>query len=99
LESANALDIAGCFSIVLEKVKPETAKEISTSINCPTIGIGAGIDCDGQILVTNDILGLFDEFKPSFVRKYADLKSVIIDSVSSYIKDTIDGNFPGSDEV
>ena len=71
IESARALEEAGAFSIVLELVQSDTAAEITKAVNIPTIGIGAGKDCDGQVLVINDILGLYDYFKPKFVRRYA----------------------------
>ena len=98
IESAKALQDAGCFSIVLEKVKPHVAKEISSAISIPTIGIGAGIDCDGQILVVNDILGLYDEFEPPFVRKYADLKPVIIDAAKRFADDVRNLDYPNPEE-
>jgi len=70
LESAKILEEVGCFSIVLECIPRELAKKITSSLKIPTIGIGAGLDCDGQVLVVNDILGLYEEFKPKFVRRY-----------------------------
>ncbi|MFH0931631.1 MAG: 3-methyl-2-oxobutanoate hydroxymethyltransferase, partial [Candidatus Zixiibacteriota bacterium] len=73
LESAKALEEVGCFSIVLECIPRELAEKITSSLKIPTIGIGAGLDCDGQVLVVNDILGLYEEFKPKFVRRYAEL--------------------------
>jgi len=98
IESAKALEEAGCFSVVLEKIKPETARLITESVSIPTIGIGAGPDCDGQILVINDILGLYDEFKPAFVRLYADMKTTMIDAVKHYIDDVKSGSYPNEEE-
>lgn len=98
LESAKALQKAGAFAIVLESVIPEAAKKISESVKIPTIGIGAGPDCDGQVLVTSDMLGLFEEFRPKFVRLYAELSPLIRNSVSKYCDDVRTGNFPGPEE-
>ena len=99
-ESALALEEAGCFSMVLELLETETAKEITDSLTtCATIGIGAGPYCDGQVLVTNDMLGLRQEgFKPKFLREYANLTPTIKDAIEKYIKDVTEGNFPGEDE-
>ncbi|MFH2036699.1 MAG: 3-methyl-2-oxobutanoate hydroxymethyltransferase [Candidatus Zixiibacteriota bacterium] len=98
IESAQALETAGAYGIVLELVAKETAKEITNAIKIPTIGIGAGKNCDGQVLVTNDILGLVDDFQPKFVRRYADLAHTIEEAAGRYIKDVKEGNFPGDDE-
>ncbi len=87
MEDASALQEAGAFSIVIEKVAADTAAKITESLEIPTIGIGAGAKCDGQILVVNDILGLFDKFTPPFVKKYADLKPQIINAAKKYIED------------
>ena len=97
-KDAIALQQAGAFSIVLEKIPRELAKEISESLDIPTIGIGAGVFCDGQILVTPDMLGLNVEFHPRFVRYYAELADTIKSSVSQYIKDVTDKNFPTTEE-
>jgi 3-methyl-2-oxobutanoate hydroxymethyltransferase len=98
LQSARALQDAGCFSIVLEAVVPDVAREITESVRIPTIGIGAGPNCDGQVLVTPDMIGLFEEFRPKFVRVYADLANVIRKAVSNYISDVRTGQFPGDEE-
>jgi 3-methyl-2-oxobutanoate hydroxymethyltransferase len=98
MQSAKALQDSGCFAIVLESVVPDIAREISQSIRIPTIGIGAGPDCDGQVLVVSDMLGLFQEFRPKFVRTYADLAGVIGQAVSSYIDDVKNGKFPDKNE-
>lgn len=98
LEDAKKLEEAGCFGIVLEKIPSELAKKVTESISIPTIGIGAGIHCDGQVLVLHDMLGLNKEFNPRFVRRYADLQTVITDAVGNYISDIKDRNFPSEEE-
>jgi 3-methyl-2-oxobutanoate hydroxymethyltransferase len=98
LRSAQALQDAGCFAIVLESVITEVAKEISMSIRIPTIGIGAGPHCDGQVLVISDMIGLFEEFRPKFVRAYANVAGVIRKAAAEYIDDVKNGNFPNKDE-
>jgi 3-methyl-2-oxobutanoate hydroxymethyltransferase len=100
MESAQALEEAGAFSIVLELVHAETAGEISKALKIPTIGIGAGKDCDGQVLVINDILGLYDEFEiePVFLRRYADLPPIIEKAAHDYISDVKSGNYPSEKE-
>ncbi|MBT4180356.1 MAG: 3-methyl-2-oxobutanoate hydroxymethyltransferase, partial [Euryarchaeota archaeon] len=77
LEDAKALQEAGCFSIVFEKIPAELAKEVSEALTIPTIGIGAGVDCDGQVLVLHDMLGITKDFSPRFLRRYADLGETI----------------------
>jgi len=98
LDAALALEDAGVFSIVLEKVPAELAAKVSESLSIPIIGIGAGAECDGQILVVNDLLGLFDEFKPKFVRRYAELSNIITTSVENYVSDVKNGAFPSEEE-
>lgn len=98
IDSALALQEAGCFSIVLEAVPKQVAKKITESLTIPTIGIGAGPDCDGQVLVINDILGLFEEFKPKFVRQYAKLSDHIRSAVKNYLEDVKKGKFPSAEE-
>ncbi|RKZ33593.1 3-methyl-2-oxobutanoate hydroxymethyltransferase [bacterium] len=93
-EDASSLQEAGAFSIVLEKVDSNTAKKITQNLNIPTIGIGAGSHCDGQILVINDILGLYDKFTPPFVKQYTNLKEEIIRSAKSYAEDVRNKKFP-----
>lgn len=95
---AEALSEAGCFCIVLEKVPAELASKISNLVSIPTIGIGAGPSCDGQILVTEDLLGLFDTFKPKFVRRYNNLAEQIRKNLSSFIDDVQQSRFPGEAE-
>jgi 3-methyl-2-oxobutanoate hydroxymethyltransferase len=98
LQSAKALQDAGCFSMVLESVLPDVAGEITESVRIPTIGIGAGPHCDGQVLVISDMLGLFEEFRPKFVRAYADLAGTIRKAATDYIDDVRNGKFPGEEE-
>ncbi len=88
------LEEAGCFSIVLESVPARLAQLVSTRLSIPTIGIGAGVGCDGQVLVTHDMLGLFDRFTPKFVKKYADFHSEMQRAFAEYINDVHDRAFP-----
>ncbi len=97
-EDALLLQDAGAFAIVLEKIPAELGKEITESLEIPTIGIGAGPYCDGQILVYTDMLGLTIDFNPRFVRKYANLNNIISDSVSQYINDIKLKDFPNESE-
>lgn len=96
LESAKSLEKAGAFSIVLEMVPAEVSREITKSISIPTIGIGAGPYCDGQVLVVNDLLGLSD-VSYKFVKKYANLSQIIIEAVKEYIEEVKSGKFPGDE--
>lgn len=98
-KQAIGLEKAGAFGIVLEMMPEEAAKNITEAINIPTIGIGAGRFCDGQILVTDDIIGKFTDFTPKFARKYADVYSVIKNAVISYNNDVINGQFPDKNET
>lgn len=98
IESADALAAVGCFSMVLEGIPSGLAGEISRRIAIPTIGIGAGDACDGQILVTNDLLGLFPDFKPKFVRRYADLTGTMREAFTRYCADVRSRQFPSADE-
>ncbi|MBS60481.1 MAG: 3-methyl-2-oxobutanoate hydroxymethyltransferase [Anaerolineaceae bacterium] len=94
LEDALALEEAGCFAIVLESVPTRVARLITERLSIPTVGIGAGPGCDGQILVTYDLLGLFDSFTPKFVKQYANLREAITEAVEQYICDVRDSKFP-----
>jgi 3-methyl-2-oxobutanoate hydroxymethyltransferase len=95
LRDAQALDKAGVFSIVLECVPSALAKKITEEVSVPTIGIGAGPDCDGQVLVINDMLGMYSGHVPKFVKKYVDLQPLIIEALKSYKKEVEEGSFPG----
>jgi 3-methyl-2-oxobutanoate hydroxymethyltransferase len=98
LNDAMALEKAGCFAIVLEKIPSSIAKEISTTLTIPVIGIGAGSNCDGQVLVINDLLGLDPSFKPKFVRNYLNLHELMTTSVKEYIHDVQNISFPSENE-
>ncbi len=98
LDDALRLEDAGAFAVVLEKIPSALAKKVSRSLKIPTIGIGAGPFCDGQILVTQDMLGLFEEFHPKFVRRYADLAQTIRVACQKYAADIQGGNFPSDEE-
>ncbi len=97
IESAKSLEEAGVFSIALEMVSHEVAKIISKSISVPTIGIGSGKNCDGQVLVIHDMLGMYDKLKPKFVKRYLSLSKEITKAVESYRKDVESGRFPGKE--
>ena len=98
LECAKKLEEAGAFAVVLELVPSESAEYITNNLNIPTIGIGAGVGCSGQIVVTDDILGKFTDFAPKFVKKFANLHDVIYDGVLQYSKDVKDRIFPSKKE-
>lgn len=98
IEDAKALQHAGCFSIVIEGIPVLVAKAITEAVDIPTIGIGAGPHCDGQVLVYHDVLGIEDRFVPKFVRRYADLKTATVDALSAYVDDVRSGAFPNDDE-
>ncbi len=97
LDDALALQDAGVFSIVLEGIPEKLAKEISEQLYIPTIGIGAGKHCDGQVLVLQDMLGMYDNFVPKFVKQYANLNSIITSAVQDYIKEVQNGDFPSEE--
>ena len=98
VEDAVALADAGCFSIVLEGVPTETARLVTDAVPVPTIGIGAGPHCDGQVLVFHDLLGIEDRVLPKFVRRYASLKADAVDAIARYAADVRDGRFPSPEE-
>ncbi|MGZ9165777.1 MAG: 3-methyl-2-oxobutanoate hydroxymethyltransferase, partial [Anaerolineales bacterium] len=93
------LEEAGCFSIVLESVPARLAELISNRISIPTIGIGAGLGCDGQVLVTHDLLGLFDRFTPKFVKKYANFHLEMQRAFADYIEDVETKRFPAQEHT
>jgi 3-methyl-2-oxobutanoate hydroxymethyltransferase len=97
IESAKALQEAGAFSIALEMVTKEVSKILTESIKIPTIGIGSGPDCDGQVLVVHDVLGLYEKIKPKFAKRYLDLASDIVKAVESYKSDVTYGRFPSQE--
>ena len=94
LNQAKQLEKAGAFALVLEMVPEESAKFITENLSIPTIGIGAGRFCDGQILVVDDVLGKYSDFAPKFAKKYADLKTVIFEASKNYVQDVKSGEFP-----
>jgi len=94
LEDAKAVEEAGAFAVVLEKVPFDLAKEITETLRIPTIGIGAGKYCDGQVLVFHDLVGLFEEFKPKFVKRYAQLGKEAKEAVKKFIEEVKEGKFP-----
>ncbi|MEO7531985.1 MAG: 3-methyl-2-oxobutanoate hydroxymethyltransferase [Sediminibacterium sp.] len=97
-KDALLLQEAGCYAIVLEKIPAELAGEVSRSLNIPTIGIGAGKDCDGQVLVMHDMLGINNEFKPRFLRQYLNLETQVVGAVQQYISDVKSKDFPNQEE-
>ena len=97
-KDALLLQEAGCFAIVLEKIPATLAKQVTASLNIPTIGIGAGNYCDGQVLVMHDMLGINTEFKPRFLRQYLNLHQQVTDAVQHYIKDVKSSDFPNENE-
>jgi 3-methyl-2-oxobutanoate hydroxymethyltransferase len=99
LEDAFLLEEAGCFGIVLESVPARLAELVSKKLAIPTIGIGAGVGCDGQVLVTHDLLGLFERFTPKFVKKYADLHGEMQKAFTEYIADVQAKTFPGAEHT
>ena len=98
LESAKKLEQAGCFAVVLELMPADSAKYVTDRLNIPTIGIGAGKDCSGQIVVTDDIIGKFTDFTPKFVKKYANLHDIVSDGISEYKKEVKNQTFPTEKE-
>ncbi|MET7255462.1 3-methyl-2-oxobutanoate hydroxymethyltransferase [Dyadobacter fermentans] len=98
IEDAKMLEEVGCFSVVLEKIPAKLTKQVSESIQIPTIGIGAGPHADGQVLVIHDLLGINKEFKPRFLRHYADLNGVMTNAITNYISDVKGRSFPNESE-
>jgi 3-methyl-2-oxobutanoate hydroxymethyltransferase len=97
IEDARALEAAGCFAIVLEAIPDRVAKIITESVKIPTIGIGAGAACDGQVLVMHDLVGLYDRFTPRFVKKYANLYEIMEEALTHYRDEVISGEFPAAE--
>ena len=98
LQSARDLEASGAFSIVLECIPAELSEVITKAVSIPTIGIGAGKHCDGQVLVTHDMVGMFEKFIPSFVKQYANLASQIKEAVATYNEEVKNGSFPSEDQ-
>src|SRR5882757_6992267 len=98
LEDAKLLEECGCFGIVLEKIPAELAATVAATVRIPVIGIGAGPDVDGQVLVMQDMLGISQEFKPRFLRRYADLNEIITGAVNKYVEDVKAKAFPNAEE-
>jgi 3-methyl-2-oxobutanoate hydroxymethyltransferase len=96
---AVAIEQAGAFSVVIEGTVEPLAREITGSLAIPTIGIGASVACDGQVLVVDDLLGLFSDFKPKFVKRFAELAPVVSGAVQSYARDVRDGQFPAQEHT
>ena len=98
ISDAELLAATGCFGIVLEKVPAQLAARVTNEISCPTIGIGAGNGCDGQVLIVADMLGMTQGFSPRFLRRYANLNEIITDAVGHYVNDVKSGDFPNESE-
>ena len=98
IEDAASLEEAGAFALVLEKIPAKLARKVTEMVSIPTIGIGAGSSCDGQVLVLHDLLGLNKDFNPRFIRRYADLSTIMTDAVQNYIKDVKSSAFPNENE-
>lgn len=98
VSDAHALEEAGCFAIVLEKIPAELATRVASELSIPLIGIGAGGGVDGQVLVVNDMLGMNRGFSPKFLRRYADLHTVMTDAIGQYVTDVKGGDFPNANE-
>jgi len=97
IKDAKKIEEAGAFAVVLEKIPAALAKKITASLKIPTIGIGAGVDCDGQVLVTHDMLGLFEKFTPKFTKKYAEMAKEMKECFRSYIKEVKAKEFPSQE--
>lgn len=98
IDDSKMLENIGCFSIVLEKIPNELAKKVASNLKLPIIGIGAGSNVDGQVLVSHDMLGMNKNFSPRFLRRYLDLDSIVSDAVKKYSSDIKSGNFPNKEE-
>lgn len=98
LEDAKILEECGCFALVLEKIPAKLARRVAEAVTIPVIGIGAGPDVDGQVLVLHDMLGITQEFKPRFLRQYADIRNTMLEAVGKYIEDVKSADFPNEKE-
>jgi 3-methyl-2-oxobutanoate hydroxymethyltransferase len=98
VKDAKLLEELGCFGLVLEKIPSALAQKVSETIDIPTIGIGGGVHCDGQVLVTHDLLGITKDFHPRFLRRYAELFDVIKDATERYVDDVKASDFPNEKE-
>jgi len=99
VEEAKMLEDAGVFSVLLEAVPAEVGAKVTEELTVPTIGIGAGPGCDGQVLIFHDLVGLFERFVPKFVKKYADLAPVMRDAFKQFREEVKSGEFPGPEHV
>ena len=99
ISQAVSLEAAGCFAMVLEYMPDEVAQQITRRLRIPTIGIGSGPHCDGQVIVTYDLVGLFERFKPKFVKRYANVAETIRQATAAYVKDVRSGAFPGKEQT
>src|SRR5437016_5520372 len=97
IDDAVALEDAGAFSIVLESIPAPVAAMVTERLSIPTIGIGAGIDCDGQVLVLHDVLGLYGDFKPKFAKRYGEIGTAVVDALRAFDSDVRDGRFPDAE--
>ena len=97
MADAQAVEEAGAFAMVIEGIPAALAAEVTAAVSIPTIGIGAGVDCDGQVLVIHDILGLCEKYSPKFVKKYADVSGMIKSGISDYISEVKSGAFPADE--
>jgi 3-methyl-2-oxobutanoate hydroxymethyltransferase len=97
LRDAVAVQQAGAFAVVLEGIPQDLAGEITERLTIPTIGIGAGMQCDGQVLVIHDMLGLFDDFVPKFVKRYADVKQTMLGAVKEFVGEVKERKFPAAE--
>ena len=98
ISDAKLLEEAGCFAVVLEKIPADLATKVSEAISIPTIGIGAGAGCDGQVLVLHDMLGITMDFSPRFLRRYLNLSEQIESAINDYVDDVRSGDFPNDEE-
>jgi 3-methyl-2-oxobutanoate hydroxymethyltransferase len=99
VRDAQALEDAGAFAIVVEAVPPDVAERVTAAVSIPTIGIGAGVGCDGQVLVSTDLLGLSRGPSPKFVKRYAELGAAVVDAVSAYVREVRSGEFPDEEHT